>query len=443
MSQEDQIVNIQVQLQTKAVPQPSFSIPMVLGSANRFSPDLIRYYTDPSGMLTDGFLTSDPEYKHAVAAFSQALRPVQIAVGNRQAKVAQIDTITPTPVNSHVYKIKIDGVEYSYTADGSATAAEIVTGLSSLVNGDTAAPAAATGSVTLILTAKTAGTGFTTDTESDANLALVHTTANYGVVDDLVAIQLVSDLWYGLDLCSTADDDILNAASWIETQKKIFIGSTKDSTIPTSSATDIASVLKGKAYTRTALMFTLLQANLDNGIAAAWLGGQMPQTPGASTWKFKQLVGITPDVYNATQRNFLIGVPGTPQKNANLYETVGGVNITEEGWMVGGQFIDITVGIDWFISVAQGNIYTLLVQNPKIPFTDQGGAVVQNAIIQAIKQGIDNGLIDGKTAYNVTVPSVLNVPTQDRANRILSGVTFSFRLAGAFHFIKVQGTVTV
>lgn len=443
MSQEDQIVNIQVQLQTKAVPQPSFSIPMILGIAHRMGSDKIRYYSDPDGMLTDGFTTSDPEYKHAVAAFSQAIRPVQIAVGDRSAEVAQVDTITPTAVDLHVYKIKIDGVEYSYTADGSATAAEIVTGLAALVNADADCPAAATGSTTLILTAKVAGVGFTTNTEADADLALVHTTANHGVVDDLVAIQLISDLWYGLDLCSDADHDILAAASWIETQKKIFIGASKASAIPTSATTDLASKLKGLGYTRTALMFTLLQANLDAGIAAAWLGGQLPQTPGASTWKFKQLVGITPDVFNSTQRNFLIGIPATPQKNANIYETVGGVNITEEGWMVGGQFIDITVGIDWFLSICQANIYTLLVQNAKIPFTDQGGAVVQNAIIQAIKQGIDNGLIDGKTAYNVHVPAVLDVPTADRANRILSGVTFSFRLAGAFHFIKVKGTVTV
>lgn len=443
MSQLDQIVNIAILLQTKAIPQKSFAIPLIVGTATPLGSDLIRYYTDPDGMLSDGFTTSDAEYKHAVAAFSQALRPTQVGIGRRQTQVAQVDTITPIAVNNHHYKIKIDGVEYDYLSDGSATVNEIVTGLTTLVNADVNSPATASGSTTLILTANQAGVGFTTDIESDVDMTLVHTTANHGIVEDVVAIQNVSDLWYGIDLTSSQDFDIKDLAAWVETQTKVFIGMSNDADVRTSDTDDVMSVLKGKNYTRTGLMYTKTANNLTNGIAAAWLGGQLPQVPGSSTWKFKELVGIAADVYTPTERNILIGIPGTAGKNANIYEEVGGQDITEEGWMAGGQFIDITIGIDWFKSVAQTNIYTLLVQNPKIPYTDQGGAVIQNAITQAIKQGIGNGFIDGKSPYLVTVPPVLTIPQADRANRVLTGVTFTFRLAGAFHFIKVQGTVTV
>ncbi len=111
--------------------------------------------------------------------------------------------------------------------------------------------------------------------------------------------------------------------------------------------------------------------------------------------------------------------------------------------MSGCQFIDQTIGIDWLESTIQTNIYTLLVQNPKVPYTDQGGAVIENAIRQAIQQGVKNGLIDGESAIVVTVPKVLSETTGNRAARILADVKFSCRLAGALHFVVVDGVVSV
>jgi hypothetical protein len=52
-------------------------------------------------------------------------------------------------------------------------------------------------------------------------------------------------------------------------------------------------------------------------------------------------------------------------------------------------------------------------------------------------------LIDGETAIEVSAPDVADVSTTDRANRILPDVTFSCRLAGAFHFVEIAGTVSV
>lgn len=353
MATIDQIVNVVISLQSATVPQAGFGIPMILGSSSVISPDLIRFYTSTTAMLDDGWVTTDPEYIHAVRAFSQALRPLQIAVGRRS---------------------------------GGTMAA------------------------------------------------------------DIAAIQAVTngDSWYGLILTSKVTQDILDAAAYIETQKKIYIACSSDATIPTTATGDVLSLLKALAYKRTALMFTKSAPNAALGPDAAWAGGQLPNTPGASTWKFKQLVGTSPDQYTGTQRNIVIGDPpaGLTGKNGNIYEVVGGVNITEEGWMVGGQFIDITVGIDWLQSEIQNNIYTLLVSNPKIPYTDDGGAVIQNAVVQAIKQGIANGLIDGKTPYQVVVPPVLDENPADRAMRYLPDVTFECRFSGAYHFIKVTGVVT-
>lgn len=440
MSQLDQIVNINISQQTKAVPQKGFGIPVFMGSSNRFV-DAIRYYTDTASMIADGFLISDPEYVRAAEAFEQELSPVQVGIGKYTAPVLQIDTLSFTAVNTHLYTITINGVDYSYTSDGSATVSEIVAGLLAAVNADTNSPAVATGSTTLILTAKVAGSGFTTTT-LDVNISIVHTQANHSIVNDIVTMQAASDIWYGLGISSNLAADIEQVAAYIETQKKIFLAVTGDAGVPTTSSTDVGSILKGKGYNRSGLIYS---ATPTTGLEGAWMGGVLPTTPGAATWKFKTAVGIGPDSFSQTQRNILIGLPGIPGKNVNIYENVGGVNIFEEGFMASGQFIDITIGLDWLESTMQTNVFTVLVNALKIPYTDIGASMIENAIRQTLKQGDDltgTGLLD-HNSFSVTVPPVLSVPQSDRANRILPDIKFSARLAGAFHFIQINGTVSV
>lgn len=252
-------------------------------------------------------------------------------------------------------------------------------------------------------------------------------------------IQQVSDLWYGVAICANDATNIKAVAAQVESMKKIFIACTADADVPTSSSTDVGSFLKTQAYKRTAYIYS---PEANEGKDAAWLGGQLPQTPGASTWKFKELVSTTVDTFTDSKRTILIGVPETPGKNANIYETVGGVPITEEGWMAGGQFIDITVGLDWLESTMKTNVYAVLVNAPKVPYTNQGAALIENAVRQTLLQGAANGLIDVNSIV-VTAEDVLAVSSNDRANRFYPGITFSARLAGAFHYVKINGTVTV
>lgn len=260
------------------------------------------------------------------------------------------------------------------------------------------------------------------------------------IAEELNDILQVSNLWYGVSLCTNVAATILAAAAFIETQLKIYIADSEDADIITSSTGDVLSQLKALGYKRTALMYS---EDAEKGPSAGWLGGQLPQTPGASTWKFKQLVGITADDLSETETTNVIGVPGTPGKNGNIYTEVGGVPITQEGWMVSGQFIDLTVGLDWLESRMKENVYTLLVASPKIPYTDQGISVVVNAVRQTLAQGVANGLIDGDSPIEVSAPAVQDIPTADRANRVLPDVTFSCRLAGAIHFVRIEGTVSV
>jgi hypothetical protein len=89
---------------------------------------------------------------------------------------AQVTTMTPTAVNSTEYQLEVDGRFYAYTSDSTATAAEIVTGLTAAITADAGATVTPTGTTTLILTAKVPGKPFVA--QGDVNMSFAATTAN-------------------------------------------------------------------------------------------------------------------------------------------------------------------------------------------------------------------------------------------------------------------------
>lgn len=435
----EQIVRVVISQETQAVPQVGFGIPLIMGTSNRFA-ELVRYYSSAAAMLADGFTTSDPEYVRALKAFSQSLSPTQIGVGKYTTPIAQVERLTVNDVQDNtIYSATINGILFSIDSGSGATAASILAAIASAINaGSEPVTAGAVVSNHIDLTADNPGEGFTLTVS--AKLTITHITSNHSIADDIAALQNVSDVWYGLSICSNLKSDILQVAAYIESQKKIFIASSSDADILTTATDDVASTLKAFSYKRTALLYS---AEANGGPEAAWLGGQLPQTPGASTWKFKTLVGVTPDDLTQTERNNVIGTPDIPAKNGNIYETVGGVPITEEGWMASGQFIDITIGLDWLEATMQTNVFVPLANSPKVPYTDLGVAVIENAIRQTLQTGVNNGLIDGNSPLTVSAPKVLDIPANTRAQRVLPDMKFSCRLAGALHFVQIDGTVTV
>ncbi len=450
MSALDNLVKINISQQTSAVAQASFSVPLIIGPTVPTSGGILQSYFSPAAMLGNGYTTSSPEYIYAEEMFEQALTPTEFYVGQRSTAVAQVDTIkVGSLVTGHLYAFTMNGVVVSYTSTSLDTQQSILSAL--LADIATVFPLGApvTGAVTgtgsgatLTLTSIFPGQGVSYSA-IDADLTHVAVTANNGIANDLAAFIAISNAWYGIVLCSDVDYDILQLAAAVEPLKKIFIAASNDAAIATSSSTDIASVLMGKSYKRTALIFSPGSYNL--GIDAAWVGGQLPATPGSNNWAYKNLVGISPDALTDAQTAICIGDPvaGIPGKNVNIYTTVGGQNITQMGTMAGGQFIDITVGIDWLQSTLQTNIFAALVQSSKIPYTDKGTNILESAVQAAIAQAVVNGLIDGNSPISISAPPVLSVPQNQRAMRVAPTISFSCRLAGAFNAVLVQGTVTV
>jgi hypothetical protein len=159
------------------------------------------------------------------------------------------------------------------------------------------------------------------------------------------------------------------------------------------------------------------------------------------TWKFAQLVGITPDTIGAST------VQSVDDGGGNVYVMRGGQPRTGEGKTVSGEYIDVIMSKDWVQLNIENSIQTLLNNSPKVPYTNAGIGQLEGATINVLKAGYNQGIIaeddDGIPLYSTNFPSREQSNPADRAARKYTGATFTFQLAGAVHEGAITGTITV
>jgi hypothetical protein len=119
----------------------------------------------------------------------------KVGIGSRNNKTQLIYTVTVQ--NNAYYNCPVGGVTYSYTSSGAATASEIVTALSALINADTNCKAVASGTTTLILTRKNPAVPFYVNARDGGGNEIVYPNAGYSSAADAAGtgINLVSDNW--------------------------------------------------------------------------------------------------------------------------------------------------------------------------------------------------------------------------------------------------------
>lgn len=428
----DGIVTVTIDANTASPLGESFGKLLIVGFHTRF-PERVREYTSLAGMIADGFATTDAMYRAVQTAFSQSPRPASVLVGRLTTGSVQLQTLTPIVQNNRTYSMNIDGFPVSFTSDATATNLEIVAGLAAAINA-TAVQVTATGTTSLILTADTAGDVFFVEYPAADWTSQNTTPDTSGIAAQIAAIQGENDTWYAVAMDSWGRAEVSALAAYIETQKKIFVAVTSDSDVIAAGTGDISSALKALNYDNTSLWFSRNPHQyLNVAIAASMLTTQ----PGSATWKFKTLEGVSADAYTPTELGRL------QSKNANHYITAAGVSYTAEGVASGGEFIDTVVFIDWLANEIQIAIFTSLLNLPKVPLTDPGIAVVENALRGALMRGAAAGGIDGSdpSAVVVVVPKARALSPADRAARRLTGVTWSAPLAGAAHSVVVAGNL--
>lgn len=251
----------------------------------------------------------------------------------------------------------------------------------------------------------------------------------------LVAVEQENNEWYCVTCESHLDADILEIAALVEARKKIYMTATQSPDAILAPTTDIIGQLQALGYFRTGIVY-LPTADLEFP-ECAWVGSQLPRTPGSNDWDFKTASGITVSLLTDTDRANLRA------KNGNMYTRVGGVSIFQDGDMVNGSYIDEQILVDWIVARMQEAIYFRLVNNLKIPYTRAGFTIIENEMRGVLAQGVANGGLANNPAPVVRSPDPLAIPVTQRVQRIAGDFEFEARFAGAVRVVIIQGVLTV
>ncbi len=240
--------------------------------------------------------------------------------------------------------------------------------------------------------------------------------------------------WYGLALAGADYTDYDEVAYIIESTEKLFVFSVQSKEIPLKlSRTD---------YLRTVAIYS---NSADEYAHVAWLAECFSYAPGSETWAYKTLAGVT--VAELTTRE----MSRLDEENINYYVNCANKNITLQGKVIGGEWIDVIRFRDWLKNEMQIRIFELLVKYPKIPYLDDGITLVENQMRATLQDGQEAGGIavtefdeneEPVEGFTVTVPKAASLSSAQRATRKLRNCRYTARLAGAIHIVEIQGNLT-
>lgn len=427
MAEIDNIVQITISRESTAVATASFNIPLVLASFTNF-PERARVYTDIDAVGED-FNSTDKAYIIAQKLFGQSAVgavPPSIVIGRRQVDSS---TLTPVVADATVYTVTVNDTPYTFTSGTGATATTIVTGLKAAIGTPTGITV--TGTTSLTVAPSTPGSAWSVTASS--NLSQVNVASTETMADALDAVAQVNNTWYGVVSDSHIQAEVVALSTAVASRRKIFGTSSQDPAVITTGTTDVAAVLSAQSASRTYGVY-LPTADTEYP-EAAWMGAQLPYTPGSNDWDFKRVSGVTVSNISDTARANL------RTKHMNMYTAVGGVNVMQDGNMFDGTPVDETIGVDWLYARLQEQIYFRLINSLKIPMTNQGLVIIENEIRSVLSQAEANGLI--ARGWTVTTPDVNDIPVTLRAARTAGVFQFRARLAGSIRKVIVNGFLSV
>lgn len=505
MSLESQIVDVSISLVAPATPKEGFSIIGILGTHKRF-PERVRSYGDLTGMVDDGFETSDMEYVAAARIMAQANAPTQFKVLRRDATGVDL---TPTVQNSANYDIYVDGVMFRYTSDGTATTGEIEAGLTSAINTGYAIGGVSTSlkrfqissvdySARFIVGGKfkvSGSTGnngtytissveFSTHTYIYVNEAVPDATADGNIESHVAAtdgtgvISLAHDsggafsfagLSANLAASFTGVEAIATAIANIRLEDDVWYGliaTTRDITEQLSVMDSGASAgkLVAVAEDTSAAISTSPASDTTSLMAQA----KSAAHPGIVIYSVTADGSVNDDFPDAAALSVLFSAaPGSMTlafktltgvavdtltdtnrtnvdgKRGNFYQLLGANNA-----LLYGKISDATIGfadLKFGIDWLQSRIRNLIIAQLNANAKIPYTNKGASLVESVIRQACGEAVGNGflVTLDSVTIPDVSTISASDRANRHLPGVKFAATAAGAVHTVKINGTVVV
>lgn len=232
---------------------------------------------------------------------------------------------------------------------------------------------------------------------------------------------------FAVQVTSKIDDASLSLSNIFEANKDHFL-------VLQSADPSVYASYQGQNYTIG------LVHDLSEPMDAALLGSTALLTVGSTTWKFRNLVGITPDLLTANE------LKGVNRYYAIAYAEVAGQGETSEGTSLSGEYIDTLHGALWVKTEMQNRLERLLQSNNKIPYEQSGINMIQGVASTVLEQAWEQGIVltneaNGKGDYTVTVTPRSAQSADDLSKRHYAGLSFTYHASGAIHTITVHGTI--
>jgi len=167
--------------------------------------------------------------------------------------------------------------------------------------------------------------------------------------------------------------------------------------------------------------------------------------PGSELWAYKSLSTVEAQSLSTTD------ISSLESRNVSYYTTIGSQAMVQGGKVSAGEWIDTIRFRDWLKTRIQQNVINLLLSLSKVPYTDPGIGLVQNAVTAALDAGVEAGGIarpssDETTgtvtpSYTITVPKAAELDAATRKTRVLPKVKWTAQLAGALIAVEIGGTL--
>lgn len=174
---------------------------------------------------------------------------------------------------------------------------------------------------------------------------------------------------------------------------------------------------------------------------AALVGEIAGRTAGSFTYKNLALSGVAAQEITVSELNAI------HTKGGITYVAKAGDNVTSEGKVAGGEYIDIIDCEDYIIQQLTYKTQKVLNNADKVPYDNNGIALLESVAYDVLQGAYNNGMIadneDGTPAYSVSYALREDTSETDRANRTYLGGSFTFALAGAIHTVEITGSITV
>jgi hypothetical protein len=473
-----QVSKPQVELET------DLSVPVFVTKDAPFShgADRIRYYESVEAVEAD-FATTQEAAKAAVFHFSQSPRAKTFAVAKAftsdQAGFMvggdMGDILNFQAVADGSFTIEIDGVsqdvtglDFTAAADLDAVAAIIDTGLgagaTAVNDGGRIKIISATtgnGSTVSFLTpvSPATGTDISGPTFLNALQGVASVTDGYTVTDitqELSLIEQAADcagkFVYGWTLDKTfrdtADQEL--ASGWVQARVAIMaLVSNSVSAKDPAFTTDIGSKISASGDYRTFVFWSDQPDEYPDVAALAYaLHVNYNAENSTITMKFKDLLGITPAAIDLTDLTAL------QTKRYNVLTRVGNNARTfrdgvqaHPSW-----YIDDLINLDNYKEQLQTEVYNVLLREKKVPYTEAGVALIEDAIRKISELYVLNGTFAARRvedntrpagfridpAYTITFTPLELISAADRAARIGPPFTVNANLAGAIHEVAIN-----